>query len=211
MTQVLYLSDEVARSDCEDVVVLNYSQPEREPVRRAIGSFAAGVTVITTRDEAGAPVGMTATAFTAVSFEPASVLVCLSLSARTHSLIRASGRYGVNLLGAHQQEQSNYCAVPGQDKVLPGDWLDNNGHWHTPCLKSALAFFDCVVSQTLETGTHVMAVGLVRGVGLSPLRELTSPLLHYRGAYRQLAPVLPGTIPDPLPVVFEDSLILEAH
>ncbi|MDB5940341.1 MAG: flavin reductase [Polaromonas sp.] len=192
-------------------MALTYSTPERDPVRRAMGSFAAGVTVITTRDESGAPLGMTATAFTAVSFDPASVLVCLSLSARTHRLIRDAGQYGVNLLGADSQSVSDYCAKPGQDKVLPSSWLDSSDRWNSPCLRAAHAFFDCDVRETVETGTHVIVIGQVRAVGISPLRDATGPLLHYRGSYRRLAPLLPGTTPDPLPIVFQDSLLMEAH
>lgn len=191
-------------------MVLNYSSPDREPVRRALGSFAAGVTVITTRDESGAPVGMTATAFTSVSFDPPSVLICLSLSARTHRHIRSAGHFGVNLLGTDSQDISDFCAVPGQDKILPDFWLDTNPQWGSPCLSGAHAFFDCDVEDVLETGTHVIVVGQVCGVGLSPLRDATGPLLHYRGAYRRLAPLLAGAAPDPLPIVFEDSL-MEAH
>ena len=192
-------------------MVLNYSTPQRESVRRALGSFAAGVTIISTRDEAGSPVGMTATAFTSVSFDPASVLICLSRSARTQTLIRADARYGVNLLSADAQGLSDYCAVRGQDKALPTTWLDDDPRWQTPCLNSALAFFDCTVTEVVETGSHVIVVGQVQAVGLSPLRDSATPLLHYRGAYRQLAPTLPGITPDPLPIVFEDSLILEAY
>lgn len=190
---------------------LNYSLPEREPVRRALGSFAAGVTVITTRDECDAPLGMTATAFSSVSFSPASVLVCLSLEARTHSLIRAQGHYGVNLLGSEAQDLSDYCAAPGQDKLLPDQWLEHVSPWQSPCLNTAMAFFDCDVSETVETGTHIIIVGRVKAVGLSSLREVTSPLIHFRGAYRRLTPIAPGTTPDPLPIVFEDSLVMETH
>lgn len=192
-------------------MVLDYSGPNREHVRRALGSFAAGVTIISTRDDQGSPVGMTATAFTSVSFSPASVLVCLSLSARTHEWIRARGRFGVNLLGSDEQEQSDYCAVPGQDKILPTAWVDPVSPWQSPCLNSAMAFFDCEMAETIETGTHVVVVGNVIAVGLSPHRESVNPLLHFRGAYRRLSPVVPGTTPDPLPIVFEDSLIMEAH
>lgn len=191
-------------------MVLNFALPDREWVRRGIGTFAAGVTIITTRDEDGAAVGMTATAFTSVSFDPPSVLICLSRSARTQAHIRKDARYGVNLLSADAQDKSNFCAVPGQDKLLPESWLDEDPRWRTPCLTDALAFFDCTVTVAVETGTHVIIVGQIEALGLSPARDAATPLLHYRGAYRQLAPVLPGA-DRPLPIVFEDSLILEAH
>jgi flavin reductase (DIM6/NTAB) family NADH-FMN oxidoreductase RutF len=197
--------------DCETHMGVTYAAPDRGHVRRALGSFAAGVTVITTRDENDAPVGMTATAFTSVSFSPASVLVCLNLSARTHAQITRRGRFGVNLLGTDGQSLSDYCAVPGQDKLLPREWLEVDARWQSPCLNGAMAFFDCHVAETVETGTHIILVGMVQAVGLSPHREFTDPLIHFRGTYRRLSPIVPGATPDPLPIVFDDSLIMEAQ
>jgi flavin reductase (DIM6/NTAB) family NADH-FMN oxidoreductase RutF len=188
-----------------------YAAPERDPVRRALGSFAAGVTVITTEDGAGAPVGMTATAFTAVSFSPPSVLVCMQLAGRTQDLVRSGGRYGVNLLGTDAQNVSDYCAAVGQDKGLPHEWLEQDPRWGSPCLTTAMAFFDCRVGETVETGTHVIIVGNVEAAGLSDSRDSASPLIHFRGAYRRLSPVRRGTSPAPLPIVFEDSLLMEMH
>jgi flavin-dependent trigonelline monooxygenase, reductase component len=190
---------------------LEYADPEREPVRRALGSFAAGVTVITTEDDAAAAVGMTATAFTAVSFSPPSVLVCMAIAGRTQSLIRSTGRYGVNLLGADAQNVSDFCAVPGSDKSLPSDWVEQEARWESPCLNTSMAFFDCHVADAVETGTHVIIVGDVKSVGLSHARMSTSPLIHFRGAYRRLNPIKGGSIPAPLPIVFEDSLLMEMH
>jgi len=51
--------------------------------RDALGSFATGVTVITTRDAAGAPVGITASSFNSVSLDPPLVLFSLARTARS--------------------------------------------------------------------------------------------------------------------------------
>src|SRR6056297_1774236 len=45
--------------------------------REALGSFLTGVTVVTTVDNAGKPIGFTANSFTSVSLEPPLVLVCI--------------------------------------------------------------------------------------------------------------------------------------
>jgi flavin reductase (DIM6/NTAB) family NADH-FMN oxidoreductase RutF len=189
---------------------LRHTTPSRDDVRRAIGTFAAGVTIITAFDDTGAPIGVTATAFTSVSFDPPSVLVCLRLQARTQEWIRAQGRFGVNLLGVDSQALSDYCANPGQDKRLPTEWLDASEASSTPCLNGAIAFFDCIVTDTLATGTHVVIIAAVAGVAFSELRDFTDPLLHFRGAYRRLSPLVRGSTPDPLPIVFDDSPIMEA-
>ena len=45
--------------------------------RSAMGRFATGVTIVTTRDEHGADCGMTVSAFSSVSLKPALIQVCI--------------------------------------------------------------------------------------------------------------------------------------
>ena len=79
--------------------------------RKAMGSFATGVTIITVdfEDEVH---GMTANAFTSVSLDPMLVLVCVDRSARTHAHLHAKKRFGVNVLAEHQRAISEYYARP---------------------------------------------------------------------------------------------------
>ena len=53
--------------------------------RRALGQFPTGVTVITTLDESGNPVGVTASSFNSVSIEPALVLWSIDKGANSLS------------------------------------------------------------------------------------------------------------------------------
>src|SRR5690348_7993196 len=77
--------------------------------RKAMGSFATGVTVITV-DFDGEVHGMTANAFTSVSLDPMLVLVCVDHRARTHAHLHARKRFGVNVLASHQKPISEYYA-----------------------------------------------------------------------------------------------------
>ena len=47
---------------------------ERNELRRVMGHFATGVTVITTVSKDGVPFGLTANAFTSVSLDPAAAV-----------------------------------------------------------------------------------------------------------------------------------------
>src|SRR5579872_787284 len=79
--------------------------------RKAMGSFATGVTVITV-DREGEVHGMTANAFTSVSLDPILVLVCVDRHARTHAHLNTKKRFGVNVLAENQQAVSEYYANP---------------------------------------------------------------------------------------------------
>src|SRR5580693_3005122 len=79
--------------------------------RKAMGSFATGVTIITL-DLDGEVHGMTANAFSSVSLDPPLLLVCVDHAARTHAHLHAKKRFGVNILAEHQRVISDYYARP---------------------------------------------------------------------------------------------------
>src|SRR6266536_565576 len=63
-----------------------------------MGSFATGVSVLTSLDRAG-PHGMTCSAVCSVSAAPPLLLSCLRTPSSTLDAIRACGRFLVNVLG----------------------------------------------------------------------------------------------------------------
>src|SRR5207245_1029767 len=75
-----------------------------------LGRFASGVTVVTTRDAAGAPIGMTVSAFSSVSLEPPLVLVCIAAGGASHQALLDRGAFVVNVLSARQEAVSRLFA-----------------------------------------------------------------------------------------------------
>ena len=90
--------------------------------RRVLGHFASGVTVVTTRDSAGRPAGLTASAFTSVSLTPPMILVCVAHNAQSYEALRASDRFAVNILAGVLNDASGAGAAnaAGYDGML---WL----------------------------------------------------------------------------------------
>lgn len=175
-------------------------EPDGTSFRAALGSVASSVTVITMRDEFRRPLGMTATAFSSVSADPLLVMVCVNRSARSCGHIRRAGRFGVNVLPSQSRELSDYCARPGDDKVLRAEWLEGQQAWQTPALRNALAYLDCEVEQDVVAGTHAVLIGAVKGIGISP-PGADEPLIHYRGRYRGLTHRKDARRPAALPVL----------
>jgi 3-hydroxy-9,10-secoandrosta-1,3,5(10)-triene-9,17-dione monooxygenase reductase component len=102
------------------------------------------------------------------------------------------------------REISDYCARPGADKYLEPGWLARNPDWRTPALSGALAFLDCEMDQDVAAGTHAVLIGTVRGIGISSAAAHHEPLLHFRGAYRQLQAKAHYPRPRPLPITLEE-------
>src|SRR5256885_15427150 len=84
--------------------------------RHALGQFATGVTVVTTRDGGGAPLGLTVNAFCSVSLTPPLVLVCIDRRSEANRGFAQSGLFNVSVLAEEQQDVSHRFAMQGAMK-----------------------------------------------------------------------------------------------
>jgi 3-hydroxy-9,10-secoandrosta-1,3,5(10)-triene-9,17-dione monooxygenase reductase component len=152
-------------------------------MREVLGHFASGVTVITGLDpgvtEAG-PAGFACQSFHALSLEPPLVCLCVGKASTTWPRIRASGRFAVNILGAHQEGLSRTFATSGADKFAGVEWSPSP--LGSPLLDDAVGWVDCTVRAVHDGGDHEIVIGDV--VGLAARGG--DPLLFFRGAYQRL-------------------------
>jgi len=150
-------------------------------LRLFAGHFVTGVAVITTVDDAGRPYGMTANAVTSLSLDPPLYAVCVGLTAETLPVLRASGRFTVNLLKSDQERVSRqFAGKGGPEKFAP--LRHSPGHNGAPVIEGVLAVAECDITDELSGGDHVILVGLVRQARVSA----GEPLVFYRGGYAEL-------------------------
>jgi flavin reductase (DIM6/NTAB) family NADH-FMN oxidoreductase RutF len=150
------------------------------------GSFASGVTVITTGSQ-GEFHGMTASAFTSLALDPTLVLVCIDRAAETLPVLQHSGRFNVNILAADQEQLSRQFATKSSPESHGLQGVDYSlGESGLPLLAGALAWFECRTVQQYDGGDHVIVVGEVEAGGV---RDDGEPLLYFRRRYRRLAPL----------------------
>ncbi len=147
--------------------------------RRALGSFATGVTIVTTLDSAGEPVGVTASSFNSVSLDPPLVLWSLARSAHSRDAFIDSGHFAIHILTAAQQELSNLFAKSGADKFGGLDWAP--GALDSPVLAEHAAVFECKTRHQYDGGDHVIMVGEVTAF---EARD-EAPLLFHDGQYAE--------------------------
>ena len=146
--------------------------------RAALGMFATGVTIVTTRTEDGTPVGLTANSFNSVSLEPPLVLWSLSQAAASLAAFRAGSHYAINVLAADQRELAERFATKGTDRWRGLDCLPGAGG--APLIAGAAATFECFNRSRYDEGDHVIFVGEVERCTWRPG---ASPLLFHGGRF----------------------------
>jgi flavin reductase (DIM6/NTAB) family NADH-FMN oxidoreductase RutF len=146
--------------------------------KSALSHWGSGVTVITTRDAAHAPVGMTASAFASLSLEPPLVLFCLGLDSTGREAFVAAPGFTVHLLAAGQETLSARFAARGGDKFAG---LEYGAGRRGPLLPGCLTVLECRTHAQLPGGDHIIMVGEVESVTVGD----GEPLLYFRGRYRR--------------------------
>jgi flavin reductase (DIM6/NTAB) family NADH-FMN oxidoreductase RutF len=130
-------------------------------LRDAFGSFLTGVTVVTTHNADGAPIGFTANSFTSVSLDPPLLLVCLAKTSRNYSVLTEAKGFGVNILAEGQKDVSNTFARPVEDRFAAVEW--KKGPFGSPVFSGVAAWFDCAMHELVDAGDHVILIGRVEG------------------------------------------------
>jgi len=147
-------------------------------LRDAFGCFVTGITIVTSMDETGAPVGFTANSFTSVSLDPPLLLVCPGKNASSLPAIRRSGVFGVNVLAADQRPIAERFAMRGVDRFSNGEWVESESG--VLLLEGACANFACITVNEVDAGDHLVLIGRIESFRSAGER---SPLMYLRGSY----------------------------
>ena len=156
---------------------------DAQALRTALGRFATGVTVVTTRGDDGRAEGLTANSFASVSLDPPLVLWSLRTSAPSLPGFLGAGWFAVHVLGADQHHLSHRFAAPAADKFA--GLACGTGLGACPLLDGCIARFECRTETTVEAGDHVIFIGRVQRLTHRDGR----PLLFHGGAYHAVAPL----------------------
>lgn len=146
-------------------------------LRDAFGCFMTGVTVVTTRDAAGKPVGFTANSFSSVSMDPPLLLVSISNRSVNRASFAGGGGFAVNILSEGQKDISATFARPSEDRFAGVYW--RHGPVGSPLIAGVSAWFDCHLEQAVEAGDHTILIGRIGAFEASAAPGLG----YYRGAY----------------------------
>ncbi|MFD7291953.1 flavin reductase family protein [Streptomyces sp. NPDC059897] len=157
---------------------LGGAAPTPTDMRRAMGAFATGVTVVTGLDTQGDPVGFACQSFASVSLDPPLILFCADHRGRAWPCIRDTGRFCVNVLA---EEQAGLCERFGSSRGAKFTGLGwDLSRWGTPALRGVLVRAHAEVCDVHVTGDHDVVIGRV--LGLEAERE-QRPMLFFRGHF----------------------------
>lgn len=172
---------------------------EKQQFRRALGQFATGVTVVTTLDSEGEPVGMTVNSFNSVSLEPPLVLWSISRDSGKRAAFEARDAFAVNVLAADQADVSASFAKSGNAAFGQTDWQP--GIDEVPLLPECAARFQCRKVYQYDGGDHIIIVGRVEGFDETG----RDALVFHRGKY---GIVEARNAEDNLPGGYEDDFLM---
>lgn len=157
-----------------------------DQLKAAMRNFAGGVSVITagSGDQRN---GATVTSATALSMDPASMLVSINRSSSIWPVISRFNHFCVNILSSQQQDvASRFAGVGG----LKGAQRYIDANWSTlesgaAILHGALASIDCAVEDVIERHTHAIVIGRVVGL----VTGSGEPLVYHNGQYGNIIPI----------------------
>lgn len=136
--------------------------------RDLMAGVCAPVTVVTTvRD--GHPYGATVSSFASLSLNPPLITVAFDRRSAMLGHIRATNRFGVNLLGHDQAELATVFASKDVDRFANATWHDDHG---LPRLDGAAGWVVCELQQAVEGGDHELLIGLVTASSRAELPPL---------------------------------------
>lgn len=153
-----------------------------EDFRRVVGSFATGVTIITTTAPNGEPIGLTANSFNSVSLDPPLVLFSLARKLYSHSAFEASRHFSISVLHEGQLELAKQFAVAFGEK-----WKDvefEMGDFGCRLISQAAATLECEKYASYDGGDHIIYVGRVLKIKADSAR---APLVFWRGKFAKVA------------------------
>ncbi len=151
-------------------------------LRRCLGSFVTGVTVITVLDDDGKPIGMTANSFNSVSLDPPLIVWSLRTNARTFPVYSKAKRFNVNILSEDQVDVSNRFAKSGPDRfdgVAITAGIDG-----LPLIDGCSAYLECRTEATYPGGDHLLFLGRVERI----VGSARKPLAFGAGKYMVVHP-----------------------
>lgn len=158
---------------------------DRDPATRLRGRLAAPVTIWTSYDPSGDPIGVTISSVIVVEGVEPCVFGALQPLSDFWEAASAAGRFVLHVAPAGAERLADGFAgrYPGPELPFPADTTRSD---FGPVLTSLATRAYCSVRETIATGGALVVRAAIEGLDLDE-REM-SPLVHFRGRYLAFGP-----------------------
>lgn len=157
-------------------------------VYKQIGRSAAGaVSIVAAFDRTSdSVVGLTASSFVTLSFEPPLVMFAIQHNTASYVSMVSSRAFGVSLLRHSQADVAQLFATSGPEKTGKTTF-ELGKSLRVPLIPDALAHVECLTNQIFISGDHAIIVGLVEEARTFD----GEPLLYFARRYGTFRPLDP--------------------
>nr|WP_241481529.1 flavin reductase family protein [Mesobacillus campisalis] len=150
--------------------------------KEVMGNYPTGVTVVTTTDENGVPLGLTVNSFASVSIDPLLVLWSIDKRVTSYEPFVNSGKFAVHVLAGDQSDTCMLFATKGTDRFASCEW--KMSEHDLPIVSGAAGVMQCKTFKTVDAGDHTILIGEVIDIQ----NHEKEPLLYHKRNF--------GKIPD---------------
>lgn len=151
-----------------------------EWLRHVFGAFPTGVTAIAAIVN-NRPLGMTASSFTSVSFDPPLVSLCVAHSSTTWPALKGAAYFGLSVLAAEQGDACRQLSARGVDRFAGLEWRATT--LGAVVLHGASAWLSCSLYAEHRAGDHDIVVLRVHDLDAD---HAIAPLVFHTSRFRQL-------------------------
>jgi flavin reductase (DIM6/NTAB) family NADH-FMN oxidoreductase RutF len=156
---------------------------DEQRLKKAFGSFATGVSVITALKGDGQAVGLTVNSLSSVSMHPPLLLWCLNIRSPNLAVFVQAKHHGISILTQDQELAARQFASKHEDKFLVAP--NYRGIFGVPLLSEAMASFECSHVKNYEAGDHVIFICQVENTELNS--NNVKPLVFHRSRFVALS------------------------
>ena len=130
-------------------------QPDLDLMKQVNRQFVTGVTVVTAMDD-DTPRGLAVNAFSSISLDPPTVMVCVMRTSSTHDCLFRATHLAINILSTDQLDVVNRFAAKGVDKFAGLDW--EPGPFGSPIVARSAAQMEVEIRERLQASTHTVFI-----------------------------------------------------
>ena len=136
--------------------------------KTALRMIPYGLYILTAENNDGLVVASTVNWVTQASFEPPLVVVGVKADSQTHSVIKETKSFALNVLGKGQQNLAFTFFKPleREGQTIGGESF-SGGETGAPVFKNTPAFVECKLVETVEKGDNSVFIGEVVNVGIN--------------------------------------------